>query len=209
MLFSVPEGAGRLRAGRAARIFPSRSTIAWSCSRNQRSIRQALVDVLLGEAEAQRLRDLEQAVGRRRAERRPDGVLVVALAEALDLDLVEAGEAGLERAQRLLQRFREGAADRHRLADRLHRGRQRRLGAGELLEGEARDLGDDVVDRRLERGRRRAAGDVVLDLVEGVADGEPRRDLGDREAGRLRGERRGARHARVHLDDDHAAVCRG
>ena len=30
------------------------------------------------------------------------------------------------------------------------------IGAGELLEGKARDLGDDVVDGRLERGRRRA-----------------------------------------------------
>ena len=37
----------------------------------------------------------------------------------------------------------------------LHRGGEQRLGAGELLEGEARHLGDDVVDRRLERGRRR------------------------------------------------------
>ena len=117
-------------------------------------------------------------------------------------------EAGLQRAQRLLQRFGEGAADRHRLADRLHRGGQHRLGAGELLEGEARDLGDDVVDRRLERGRRRAAGDVVGDLVERVADRQLGGDLGDRKAGRLRGQRRGARHARVHLDDDHAAVGR-
>ena len=135
-------------------------------------------------------------------------LLVVALAEALDLDLVEPVEAGLERAQRLLQRFGEGAADRHRLADRLHRGRQHRFGAGEFLEGEARDLGDDVVDRRLERGRRRAAGDVVGDLVERVADRELGRDLGDRKSGRLRGERGGARHARVHLDDDHAPVGR-
>jgi hypothetical protein len=47
-----------------------------------------------------------------------------------------------------------------------------RIGAGEFLEGKARDLGDDIVDRRLEGGRRRAAGDVVLDLVERVADGE-------------------------------------
>src|SRR3546814_3007368 len=31
-------------------------------------------------------------------------------------------------------------------------------------------------------------------------------DLGDREAGRLRGQRRGARDARVHLDDDQLAV---
>ena len=82
------------------------------------------------------------------------------------------------------------------------------LGAGEFLEGEARDLGDDVVDGRLERGRRRAAGDVVGDLVERVADRELGGDLGDRKAGRLRGQRGGARHARVHLDHDHAAVCR-
>ena len=116
----------------------------------------------------------------------------------------EAGQAGLHRAQRLLQRLLEGPADRHRLAHALHRGGEHRLGAGELLEGEARHLGDDVVDRRLE-GRGRRAGDVVQQLVERVADREPRGDLGDREAGRLRGQRRGARHARVHLDHDHAA----
>ena len=46
----------------------------------------------------------------------------------------------------------------------------------------------------------------LRELVQRVADGELGRDLGDREAGRLRGERRGARHARVHLDDDHAPV---
>ena len=46
---------------------------------------------------------LQQAVRRRRAERGADRVLVVALAEALDRDFVEAGQAGLERAQRLLQ----------------------------------------------------------------------------------------------------------
>ena len=78
------------------------------------------------------------------------------------------------------------------------------LGAGELLEGEARDLGDDVVDRRLE-GRRRRPRDVVGDLLERVADRELRGHLRDREAGRLRGERRGARDARVHLDHDDLA----
>ena len=85
----------------------------------------------------------------------------------------------------------EGAADGHGLADRLHRGGEQRLGAGELLEGEARDLGDDVVDGRLEGGGR-DLGDVVVELVEGVADGELRGDLGDREAGGLGGQRRGA-----------------
>ena len=153
------------------------------------------------EAEAERLGDRQDAVGRRPRQGADDGRLV---GRALDLDLVQAGQARLHRAQRLLQRLLEGPADRHRLADALHRGGEQRLGARELLEGEARHLGDDIVDRGLERGRRRA-GDVVQQLVERVADGQARRDLGDREAGGLGGQRRGARHARVHLDHDHAA----
>ena len=72
-------------------------------------------------------------------------------------------------------------------------------GLGELLEGPARDLDHRVVERRLEGGEG-LAGDVVGDLVEGVADGEQGGDLGDREAGRLGGQRRAARDARVHLD---------
>ena len=75
------------------------------------------------------------------------------------------------------------------------------LDVGELLEGEARPLDDGVVDRRLERGRR-PARDVVGDLLQRVADGQAGGDLCDREARRLRGERRGARDARVHLDHD-------
>ena len=105
----------------------------------------------------------------------------------------------LEAAPGLGEGLGERAADAHRLADRLHLRPERPVGAGELLEGEARHLDDDVVERRLEaRGRR--AGQVVRDLVERVAHGEARRDLGDRVAGRLRRERRGARDARVHLD---------
>ncbi len=110
----------------------------------------------------------------------------------------------LSRAHRLRERLAERAADRHRLADGLHVGGQRPLGSRELLEREPRDLGDHVVDRGLERGRR-DPGDVVVDLLERVAGGELRCDLRDREAGRLRGERRGARHPRVHLDDDDLA----
>ncbi len=167
------------------------------------------VDLLVVEAEAQRLGDLEDAVRRGAAQGRADDVLVVALAETLKGDVIEAVEAGLHRAQRLLQAFGKRAADRHHLADRFHRGRQRRVGAGELLEGKARDLGDDVVDRRLEGGGRRAAGDVVGQFIERVADGQAGCDLRDREAGCLGGQRGGARHARVHLDDDEAAGLPG
>ena len=101
---------------------------------------------------------------------------------------------------RLRERLAECPADAHRLPHRLHLRAERRVGARELLEGEARELHDDVVERRLE-ARRRRPREVVRDLVERVADGELRRDLRDRVAGRLRRERRGARDARVHLDD--------
>ncbi len=107
-------------------------------------------------------------------------------------------------AERLEVRLGERPADPHRLADRLHLRSQSPISARELLEGEARELHDDVVERRLEaRGCR--PRQVVRDLVERVADGEPRGDLRDRVAGRLRRERRGAGHARVHLDDAHVA----
>ena len=114
--------------------------------------------------------------------------------------------AGVElaRAERLEERLGERPADPHRLADRLHLRSESPVSAGELLEGEARELDDDVVERRLEaRGCR--PRQVVRDLVERVADGELRRDLRDRVAGRLRRERRRAGDARVHLDDAHVA----
>ena len=122
--------------------------------------------------------------------------------------LVETVDTRLEAAQGLLHGLLEGAAHGHHLADGLHLRREAAVGLRELLEGEPRDLRDDVVDRRLERRGRGAAGDVVLQFVERVTDGELRRHLRDRETGRLGGERRRTRHARIHLDDDHAAVER-
>ncbi len=123
------------------------------------------------------------------------------------VDGIEAVQPGLHAAQALLQGLGEAAADRHRLANRLHAGGQHRWRAGKFLEGEARDLHHDVVDGRLE-ARRCHAGDVVDQFVERVADGKLRRDLGDRESGGLRCECRGARHPRVHLDHHHAAIGR-
>jgi hypothetical protein len=102
---------------------------------------------------AEGLRDLQQAVGRGRAEGGADGVLVVAFAHTGDDDFVETGKTGLEAAQRLLHRFLEGAANGHHFAHRFHGGGEERLGAGEFLEGKARDLGDDIIDRRLEGWR--------------------------------------------------------
>jgi hypothetical protein len=160
-----------------------------------------LEGLLQAHAVAEGLAEVPHALGAGIGELLFDDVLV-------GLDLVEAVDAGLQPAQGLLQRFLEGAADGHHLAHRLHLGGQAVVGLRELLEGEARHLGDDVVDRRLERGRRRAAGDLVAQFVERVADRQLGRHLGDGKARRLRGQRRGARDARIHLDDDHAAVGR-
>ena len=101
---------------------------------------------------------------------------------------VPAPTAGLERAQSLLERFLERASDRHRLADRFHLRRQARVGVGKLLEREARNFDDDVVEDGLERRRRRLR-DVVRDFVEPIADGELRTDAGNRESRRLRRQR--------------------
>ena len=72
--------------------------------------------------------------------------------------------AELERADALEERLLERAADGHRLAHRLHLRGERRVGLGKLLEVPARNLHDDVVDRRLEAGRCQPR-DVVRDLV--------------------------------------------
>ena len=118
----------------------------------------------------------------------------------------QAVKIEFESAQSLLERLLEGAADGHHLSHRFHLGGEMGIGVGKLLEGEARNLGDDVVDAGLERGRGDAAGDLVAQLVEGVADGQLGRDLGDGKAGGLGSQGGGARHPRIHLDDDHAAV---
>ncbi len=108
------------------------------------------MNVGIAHAEPHRLRHFEEAVGRRRAERRAQCVLIVALIEPRDRDLVEPGQSSFQRTQRLLQAFRKSAADRHRFADRFHRRGEHRLGAGKFLERKARYFGHDIVDGRLE-----------------------------------------------------------
>ena len=107
-------------------------------------------------------------------------------------------------AHGLPKRLLEVPSQGHGLAHRLHRSGQRRIGARELLESEPRHLGDHIVDGGLEAGRCRPR-DVVLDLVERIAERELRGYLGDREACGLRRQRGGTRYAWVHLDDDDAA----
>ncbi len=105
----------------------------------------------------------------------------------------------------LHQRFLEGAPNGHHLAHRLHLRAQRLVGAGKLFKLPLGNLDDNVIDSRLEAGRG-LARDVVGNLVQRVAHGQLGGNLGDGKAGSLRGQRRGARNARIHLDHRHAAV---
>ncbi len=108
-----------------------------------------------------------------------EGVLAVA---------AQAVTAVLKRAHGLAEGLFEGAADGHDLADGLHAGGKGGVRALELLEREARNLHDAVVDGGLEAGRG-CLGDVVGDLVERIAHGELCSGLGNREAGGLGGKR--------------------
>ena len=119
----------------------------------------------------------------------------------------QARAAVFQRTHGLAERFLKRAADAHDFAHGLHARRKRRIGALEFLECEARHLHHAIVDRRLEACRRDARN-VVRDFVERVAHGQARGGFRDRETGRLRRKRRGAAHARVHFDDDQAAVFR-
>jgi hypothetical protein len=70
-----------------------------------------------------------------------------------------------------LQAFLERAPDGHRFADAFHLRGECGVGLREFLESKTRDLGDNVINARLE-ARGGFARDVVLEFVEQVADGE-------------------------------------
>ena len=110
-------------------------------------------------------------------------------------------------AQPLLQGFLEGAADAHGLAHALHGGGQLIPGAGKFFKGKTRNFDHTVVNGRFKAGHC-LAGDVIAQLVQRVAHGQLGCDFGNGKARGLGGQGRGARHARVHLNDHDFAVFR-
>jgi hypothetical protein len=105
--------------------------------------RRFFVDLLDRHAQAERVGQKQDALGARLADLLHDLFFIAAA-------FGEAVDAGFQAPQRLLKAFLERAADRHHLAHRFHLRGEMRIGLAELLEREARDLGNDVVDRRLE-----------------------------------------------------------
>ena len=118
-------------------------------------------DFGLGQAGEHRVADEERTLWIRAGEARANLGEVGEGGVAELTAAAEAPGADLEGAECLLEGFLKRATDGHRLADGLHRGGEGRIGADELLEREARDLRDDIVNGRFEAGRRRLR-DIVL-----------------------------------------------
>ena len=174
-------------------------------AQEERLIMRGGLHRLHAQAVAEGLGDDQQPLRAGLGQGRAKGARIIALAHALNGDLVKPGQAGFQGAQRLLQALGKAAAHGHGLAHGFHRRGQHRLGAGIFFKGKTRDLGDHIINAGLEAGRA-GAGNVVLQLVQPVAHRQLGGDLGNRKAGRLGGQRRGARHPRVHLDHHHAAI---
>ena len=147
----------------------------------------------------ERLGDAEEPLVGRLAE------LLLEVLERIALVADDAVHPDLEHPGRLLDRLLEVAADGHDLADGLHLRADLLRDAPEFLQVPARDLDDEIVQGRLEAGRR-LFGDRIEQLGQGVAEDELGRDEGQRIAGRLGGQGRAARQPGVDLDDPVVAV---
>ena len=105
----------------------------------------------------------------------------------------------LEALTSLLDGFSETATDGHHFPDGFHLQSEGVIGTFELIEIPARHLHDDVVECRF-KVCRGCLGDLVLQFIEGKAEGQFRSDLGDRIPGGLGGECGGAAYAGIDLD---------
>src|SRR5690606_24309870 len=70
---------------------------------------------------------------------------------------IHAIDTDFQTAQRFLERFLESTTNRHHLTHRFHLCSQMAISLREFLESETRDLGNHVIDGRLERSWRCAA----------------------------------------------------
>ena len=151
--------------------------------------------VLQGGAPAQRLRDDEGPLGVDLMQARFDFLVGKRLQRRDD----EAVHPHFQRTHGLEQRAFKVHPDGHNLARGLHLGADVLVRIDELVKRPARELEHHVIKRRLGTGIR-LPGHAVDDLVQGVAKGNARGDLGDGVARGLGGQRRGTGDTRVDLD---------
>ena len=149
---------------------------------------------------AQRISDIQQTIRTRHAQL-VSQIIAVYIARNGPANLIQPIDAGFKPSKRLLQRLLERAAHGHHFTNRLHLCRQAIAGAWELLKCEARNLGDNIVDGRLERRWRCTARYIVLQFIEGVTNRQLGRNLGDRKPGRFLRQSRRSRNTWIHLDN--------
>ena len=152
-------------------------------------------DLVDGRTALQGLKNGKQTVVIHPAEPLPDGGAVLRI-----VFTVQAVQTHFRAADGLHQCHLEAGSDSHDLAGGLHLGAQLAAGVGKLVEGPLGHLHNNVVQRRLKAGAG-LSSDVVLDLVQRVAKGDLRGDLGDRIAGGLGCQGGGTADPGVHLND--------
>ena len=106
--------------------------------------------------------------------------------------LVHAVHTHFEPSEGLLERLLEGSPHGHHLTHRFHLRGEPGVGLGKFLKRKTRDLRHHIVNARLKGCRRLSRGDVVFELIKGVAHGEFGRHFGYRETRGFGGQGRGA-----------------
>ena len=119
--------------------------------------------------------------------------------------LLKAVRGYLQGTDRLLQGLFECAPYRHDLAHRFHLRAEDVFSLRKFFKGKTRDLDHHIVNGRLETGRG-LPGDVIGDLIQGIADRQFGCDLGYRKPGGLTGQGRASGNPRVHLDHHQTAI---
>ena len=159
-------------------------------------------DFIIAQPMAHRLRNRAHPIRRLQTDRAHNRSF---FRRPFDLNLIKTGETGFHRRQGFLQRFMNRAADCHRFADRFHRRGQRGLRAGKFLKGKTWNFGYHVIDCRL-KACRGYPGDIIVQLVQRISNGQFGGNFCNGKPSCFRGQRRRARHARVHFNHHHTPI---
>ncbi|KAI6760251.1 hypothetical protein HG531_013452 [Fusarium graminearum] len=118
----------------------------------------------------------------------------------LKLVALESNESRVDLTDSLLERLLKGSADSHNFTNRLHGTANVALDVLELGKIPSRNLGDDVVKRRLEVGGS-GLGNSVGKLGQGVTETDLSSSVSKRISSSLGGQSRGSRKTSVDLND--------
>ena len=143
-------------------------------------------------AAAEQFRDCEDAVGAEFLQI----CMNVFIRHLVKLCHVEVADTGFKRTDRLQEAFLQCGADAHDFAGCLHLGAEHIRCQRELVEREARELCDKVIERRFDCG----GSACDRNILECHADRDLCGDAGNRITACLGSQRRGTRYTRIDFD---------